>query len=131
MYIIDWLVINANWVFSGIGVVIVVAFCGSLRKSLSKYIGKNSDIHGDGVTITKKAPTKEDYCESYLLSDIPKYPEKLKKFVTENRADDLRKALTYLENHRILLISGLGGIGKSTFARALVEHRPSTVPEPF
>src|SRR5665647_1539531 len=44
----------------------------------------------------------------YSPSELPKYPEKLKKFVTENRADELKKALTYLENHRILLISGVG-----------------------
>jgi len=67
----------------------------------------------------------------YNPSELPKYPQKLKKFVTENRADELRKALIYLKNHRFSLISGVGGVGKSTFARALIERRPSTVPEPF
>jgi tetratricopeptide (TPR) repeat protein/flagellar biosynthesis GTPase FlhF len=74
---------------------------------------------------------KEDYRECYNPSELPKYPEKLKKFVSENRADELRKALTYFENHRILFISGIGGVGKSTLARALIERRPTNVPEPF
>jgi tetratricopeptide (TPR) repeat protein len=67
----------------------------------------------------------------YNPSTLPYYPERLKKFVTENRADELRKALTYLEKHRILLLSGVGGVGKSTLARALVNLGPTNVPEPF
>lgn len=67
----------------------------------------------------------------YNPSTLPLYPEKLKQFVTENRADELRNALAYLEKHRILLLSGVGGVGKTTLARALVDFRPINVPEPF
>jgi hypothetical protein len=67
----------------------------------------------------------------YNPSALPYYPERLKEFVTENRADELRKALTYLEKHRILLLSGVGGVGKTTLARALIDLRPISVPEPF
>ena len=41
------------------------------------------------------------------------------------------KALTYIEKHKILIFSGVGGVGKSTLARALVDLRPVNVPEPF
>jgi tetratricopeptide (TPR) repeat protein len=75
--------------------------------------------------------TNQEMPSRYNPSELPKYPEKLKKFVTENRVDELRKALTYLENHRILLISGVGGVGKSTLARAFIDFRPLHVPEPF
>jgi tetratricopeptide (TPR) repeat protein len=73
----------------------------------------------------------QEILSHYNPSTLPYYPERLKKFVTENRADELRKALTYLENHRILLLSGVGGVGKSTLARALIDFRPTNVPEPF
>jgi ATP/maltotriose-dependent transcriptional regulator MalT len=62
---------------------------------------------------------------------LPYYPDRLKQFVTEYRADELKKSLTYIENHRILFLSGVGGVGKSTLARALVDLRPVNVPEPF
>jgi ATP-dependent transcriptional regulator len=90
---------------------------------LSKQIGS--------IDHRQKEAKDQELMSYYNPSELPKYPKKLRKFVTENRADELRKALTYLENHRTLLISGIGGVGKSTFVRALVEFRPLTVPEPF
>ncbi len=73
----------------------------------------------------------EEILSRYNPSELPYYSEGLKKFVTENRADELKKALVYIKNHRILLLSGVGGVGKSTLARALVDFRPVKVPEPF
>ena len=56
----------------------------------------------------------------YNPSTLPEYSKRLKQFVDENRSEELKKALTYLEEHKILLISGVGGVGKTTLARALV-----------
>jgi hypothetical protein len=69
--------------------------------------------------------------KSYIPPPLPAYPSQLKEFVTHNRADELTKSFAYLKDHNILLISGMGGIGKTTLARALVEMRPDDVPLPF
>ncbi len=68
---------------------------------------------------------------SYSLSTLPDYPPRLREFVTENRVYEINQALIYLHEHRILFISGMGGIGKTTLARALVETRPANVPLAF
>ena len=67
----------------------------------------------------------------YTPSALPDYPSQLREFVTENRVDELTQALIYLQDHRIRLISGIGGVGKTTLARALIETRPANVPLPF
>jgi tetratricopeptide (TPR) repeat protein len=72
-----------------------------------------------------------DILNSYTPSILPEYPPRLREFVTENRVDTLTQALIYLQDHRILLTSGVGGVGKTTLARALVETRPANVPLPF
>ncbi len=73
----------------------------------------------------------KEFLSKYTPSELPDYPLQLKEFVTYNRADEITKGMIYLQGHRILLISGIGGVGKTTLARALVETRPANVPLPF
>lgn len=73
----------------------------------------------------------DDILKNYSPSALPRYPAELSTFVTENRVDEITQGLVYLENHDILLISGVGGVGKTTLAQALVETRPANVPLPF
>jgi tetratricopeptide (TPR) repeat protein len=68
---------------------------------------------------------------SYSPSTLPDYPSKLREFVTANRVEEITNSLIYLQDHRLLLVSGVGGVGKTTLARALVETRPANVPPPF
>ncbi|HLO16805.1 MAG TPA: tetratricopeptide repeat protein [Anaerolineales bacterium] len=51
--------------------------------------------------------------------------------ILSNREKELKKAVNYLDRHRLLLITGMPGIGKSTFARALLEFMPAGSPTPF
>ncbi len=78
-----------------------------------------------------KEKANQNNSNQYNPSTLPEYSDTLKQFVTENRAGELSKALTYIEKHKILLFSGVGGVGKSTLARAHIDLRPIHVPEPF
>jgi tetratricopeptide (TPR) repeat protein len=75
--------------------------------------------------------TNSEIQSHYNPSTLPNYPDALKDFVTKNRAEELNNALTYLQNHRILLLTGMGGVGKTTIARALIDIKPDNVPMPF
>lgn len=72
-----------------------------------------------------------DILKCYSPSTLPEYPPKLREFVTHNRVEEIKDAIEYLQNHRILLINGIGGVGKTTLARAIIETRPANVPLPF
>ena len=68
---------------------------------------------------------------SYSRSTLPDYPSELREFVTANRVEQITNGLIYLQDHRLFLVSGVGGVGKTTLARALVETRPANIPVPF
>ncbi len=80
---------------------------------------------------TSESPYDQIRTDKTILSSLPEYPVRLREFVTDNRADELTQYINYLENHRILFISGVGGVGKTTLVRALVETRPANIPFPF
>jgi len=74
---------------------------------------------------------KQEVLKNYSPSVLPYYSDSLVKFVTENRAEELSSALQHLKKNKILLFSGIAGVGKTTLARVLVNFRPTGVPEPF
>lgn len=51
--------------------------------------------------------------------------------ILSNRKKELQRGMEYLSNHRLLLVTGMPGMGKSTFARALLEFVPAGSPPPF
>lgn len=51
--------------------------------------------------------------------------------ILSNRKKELERGMEYLSNHRLLLVTGMPGMGKSTFARALLEFVPAGSPPPF
>ncbi len=106
--------------------------------AIGEYINQFKIDHPSGEALIKlieyldkKRQINADILNSYSPSELPNYPHSLREFVIKNRIDELTQALIYLQDHRILLISGIGGVGKTTLARALVETRPANVPLPF
>ncbi len=79
----------------------------------------------------RKEEVNKEILSKYNISELPAYTSQLKEFVIHNRADEITKGIVYLQDHRILMISGIGGVGKTTLARSLVETRPANVPLPF
>ncbi len=68
---------------------------------------------------------------SYNPSVLLYFDPRVKEFVTTNRVEELSQALVYLQDHRLLLFTGIGGVGKTILARALIYIRPANVPTPF
>ena len=64
-------------------------------------------------------------------SSLPMLEPIERTLILSNRAKELAKGVEHLKNHRLLLVTGMPGIGKSTFARALLEFIPNGTPPPF
>jgi tetratricopeptide (TPR) repeat protein len=68
---------------------------------------------------------------AYHPSILPELPDDLCSLVLQNRSHELALLRDHTITHRLTTITGVGGIGKTTLARALVELRPAEVPPPM
>lgn len=69
--------------------------------------------------------------KGYLRSSLPVLELAERPLILANREKELIRGVEYLKNHRLLIVNGMPGIGKSTFARALLEFMPAESPPPF
>ena len=69
--------------------------------------------------------------KSYPKSTIPALEKDEKEQILANRARELSTSIQHLNEHRLLLITGMPGIGKSKLARTLLEFMPPESPPPF
>jgi len=74
---------------------------------------------------------KEWRRKGYIKSSLPVLESAERELILSNQAKELKKGVDYLNNHRLLIITGMPGIGKSTLARAMLEFMPANSPPPF
>jgi len=91
--------------------------------AIGKYINQFNIENPSGEALVKlmdsldkkrQESVNKEILSCYNTSALLDYPLQLRKFVTENRVDELTQALMSLQDHRILLISGVGGVGKTS-----------------
>jgi hypothetical protein len=70
-------------------------------------------------------PSKNPYSSLPVLELVER------SLVFSNRGKELQEGIEQIRKHRLLIVTGMPGIGKSTFARALLDSRPADAPEPF
>jgi tetratricopeptide (TPR) repeat protein len=93
------------------------------KSRLFQALGRKPDIRQQPLRDTGKL--KNPYSSLPVLEPVER------TLILSNREGELEKAVEHLKNHRILLVTGMPGIGKSTFARALLEFIPPGSPPPF
>lgn len=68
---------------------------------------------------------------AYHPSVLTELPDDLRDLILHNRSHELALLLDHVTTHRVTTITGMGGIGKTTLARVLVELRPTEAPPPM
>jgi serine/threonine protein kinase/tetratricopeptide (TPR) repeat protein len=74
---------------------------------------------------------KEWRRKSYPKTSVPMLGPGEKELILSNREKELSSCRSILDEHRLLVITGMPGIGKSTLARVLLELMPENLPPPF
>jgi len=78
-----------------------------------------------------RKPVKDTGKLKNPYSSLPVLEPIERLLILSNREEELKKGVYHLSLHRLLLVTGMPGIGKSTFARALLEFLPPGSPPPF
>jgi len=92
-------------------------------RALPKLAEKRTDTQDSGERRWQK--------KGYSRSSLPVLEPTERPLILINRGGEISRSMDHLKDHRLLLINGMPGIGKSTFARALLEFMPSECPPPF
>jgi hypothetical protein len=66
-----------------------------------------------------------------IRSYVPGLEITERELIFSNREKELRRGIEHLNNHRLLVVTGMPGIGKSTYARALLEFMSEDSFRPF
>jgi serine/threonine protein kinase/tetratricopeptide (TPR) repeat protein len=89
-------------------------------------------IHND-TTRPVIAPGRQtdEKKRAYAVPPIPVLEPGEKELILANRHKEIQWSIEYLKSHRVLMVTGMPGIGKSSLARTLLESRPPETPPPF
>ena len=125
----------ARWKYQLIGIQYVESKLADWKERLITALRSDAQLQpppqppGTGPLPPQPEPgtgkLKNPYASLPVLEPIEK------KLILSNREEEIKQATTQLDEHRLLVISGMPGIGKSTFARTLLEFRPDGSPSPF
>lgn len=68
---------------------------------------------------------------SYISATLPDLSPELRYWVQTNRQQELALLLGHIASHRVTSVIGMGGIGKTTVVRTLIDQRPPQIPPPL
>ncbi len=95
----------------------------AMIQPLSDLVGSRAETRISGEPRWSK--------KGYSRSSLPVLEPTERPLILKNRSKELTLGIEHLKDHRLLLVNGMPGIGKSTFARALLEFIPDETPPPF
>ena len=89
-----------------------------------------------GEMVNLRTPARKEWekdwrRKSYPKSSVPVLGVGERELIIANRKNELASCISQLNDHRLLVITGMPGIGKSTLARVLLEFMPPEAPPPF
>ena len=114
----------------------LAALQSALNRSTESIPSDRSRIQSLPKLAEKRAQAQVNWDQKwqkkgYSKSSLPVLEPTERLLILANREQELAKGVEFLKDHRLLMVNGMPGIGKSTFARALLEFMPVESPPPF